>query len=186
MADVREALTAEFGFEWVAKGESTATYEPNRFRGMSLLNLWDSVTWQTTQTLRTVADKERAVELVSEVLERDGFGSPTLLNFDGPAAIGDFGGFTRKDQGRWVMKAQPPEVTRGGMQFTILDLSNDRTEMLRAQSDADVAALGWEPEYLSIGYHGDYMLKESDRAEFERRAALYAGHIQPVPGKNKD
>jgi hypothetical protein len=98
----------------------------------------------------------------------------------------DFGGFTLEDQGRWVLAGPPPEVSRGSLQFTILDLDHDRTGLLRAESDAAVASLGWEPEYLSIAYHGDFMLSEADRAEFERRAEIYRGHIQPVPGRNKD
>lgn len=186
MAEVREAITAEFGFTWTPKGEDVVAYETNRFHGTSLLNTYDSVTWQTSQTLRTVADKELAVKIVIDVMARNGFGTPALQNEPGPDSIYEFGGYTLDDQGRWVVVGQPPEVSRGGLEFVILDLSHDRTEVLSNASKSAVENFGWEPEYLSISYHGDFMLKESDRAEFERRAALYAGHIMPVPGRNTD
>ncbi len=186
MSQVREAITAEFGFAWVAKGKDDIRYESNLFHGTSLLNTYDSVNWQTTQTLRTVEDKQRAVDIVSKVMQKNGFGTPTLQNFTGPGALEDFGGFTLTDQGRWLLTGQPPQVSRGSLNFTILDLSHDRTNVLAERSKQDVDEHGWEPEYLSIAYHGDFMLKQSDKAEFERRAAIYSGHIQPVPGRNKD
>ena len=185
MTEVREAITQEFGFTWTAKGEDAVGYESNRFRGTSLLNTYDSVNWQTSQTLRTESAKQKAVKTVSAILAKNGFGTPELQNGTGPDALQDFGGFTLKDQGRWVLAGQPPEVSLGSLEFTILDLSHDRTGLLAQMSSSDVATLGWEPEYLSIAFHGDFMLKQSDRAEFERRAAIYSGHIQPVPGRNK-
>lgn len=186
MADIRTAVTAEFGFDWVAQGEAVAHRESNRYHGTSLLNTWDSVTWQTIGTLRDRADKDRAVAIVTTIMKQHGFGEPALSNIQGPDGIELFGGFTLDDQGRWLLEGQPPEVSRGSLQFTILDLTQDRTGILTTRSDAAVTALGWEPEYLSISYHGDFMLSEADRAEFERRAELYKGHIAPVPGRNKD
>ncbi len=186
MADIREAITDEFGFDWVAKGDPVTERVSNRYHGMSMLNTWDSTTWQTTGTLRDRADKERAVAIVAEIMERHGFGEPALANVQGPEGIADFGGFTLDDQGRWLLAGQPPEVSRGSLQFTILDLTQDRTGILTAASDAAVASLGWEPEYLSVAYHGDFMLSEADRVEFERRAERYKGHIAPVPGRNRD
>lgn len=186
MTEVREAITAEFGFTWTAKGEDAVVYESNRFHGTSLLNTYDSVNWQTSQTLRTEAEKNLAVKIVSEIMTKDGFGDAQLQNFTGPEAVANFGDFRLEDQGRWVVSGTPPEVSRGALQFVILDLSHDRTGTLTEMSDSDVAQFGWEPEYLSISYSGDFMLKHSDRAEFERRAKIYEGHIQPVPGRNKD
>lgn len=180
MADVRESITKEFGFTWSAKGADVVEYESNRFRGTSLLNTYDSVTWQTNSTLRTDADKKRALRIVTAVMAKHGFGTPALLNINGPDGLQQFGGFTLDDQGRWVLAGQPPEVSRGSLQFTILDLTHDRTGILTDESKNAVDSLGWEPEYLSIAYHGDFMLKQADRAEFARRAAIYAGHILPV------
>ena len=186
MADVRAAITAEFGFTWSAKGADVVEYDTNRLGGMSLLNTYDSVAWQTSQTLRSDADKKRALTVVTAVMVKDGFGTPELQNIPGPDALQEFGGFTLEDQGRWVLAGQPPGVSKGGLQFTILDLSHDRTGILTEQSTKAVASLGWEPEYLAISYHGEFMLKQADKAEFARRAAIYAGHIMPVPGRNKD
>ncbi|MEO6942163.1 MAG: hypothetical protein ABI238_05920 [Terrimesophilobacter sp.] len=186
MADVRAAITAEFGFTWSAKGTDVVEYDTNRLGGISLLNTYDSVTWQSSQTLRSDADKKRALKVVTAVMAKDGFGTPELQNLPGPDALQDFGGFTLEDQGRWVLAGQPPGVSKGSLQFTILDLSHDRTGILTEQSKKAVTSLGWEPEYLSISYHGEFMLKQADKAEFARRAAVYEGHIMPVPGRNKD
>lgn len=186
MKAVREAVTEEFGLEWVPKGETTLAYESNRYRGTSLLNTYESVTWQTTETLRSETDKKRLVAVVKKIMAGNGFGKPELLNTTGPEALQDFGGFTLADQGRWVLAGHPPEVSRGNLLLTILDLSNDRTGTLTEASNAAVAELGWQPEYVSISYSGEFMLKAADKAEFERRAARYAGHIAPVPGRNDD
>lgn len=186
MKEVREAVTIQFGLDWVPKGETKVVYESNRYRGTSLLNTYDSVNWQTTTTLRSEADKKRLVALVKKIMVSNGFGTPRLLNSTGPDALQDFGGFTLDDQGKWVLAGHPPEVSRGNLLLTILDLSNDRTGILAEASNAAVSELGWEPEYVSISYSGDFMLKTADKAEFERRAARYAGHIAPVPGRNDD
>lgn len=186
MADIRAALAEEFGFDWVRKGEDEVVRESNRFRGTSLLNTYDSATWQTTQTLRSEADKKNSIAIVTKIMAEHGFGNPELENIQGPEGVPDFGGFTLADQGRWVLSGAPPQVSRGSLQFTILDLSQDRTGVLAAESAQAVAAFGWEPEYVSIAYHGDFMLREADRVEFERRAEIYRGHIQPVPGRNTD
>lgn len=186
MEDIRQAIAAEFGLDWVAKGETVTERVPNRYGGLSLLNAWDSTTWQTTETLREGVDKERAVAIVTAIMERHGLGEPELENVQGPEGLSRFGGFTLETQGRWVLAGRPPEVSRGSLQFTILDLSQDRTGVLGAASEEAVAALGWEPEYLSVAYRGDFMLSAGDRAEFERRAERYKGHIAPVPGRNRD
>ncbi len=186
MADVRAALTAEFGFDWVPKGKAVVEYESNRYHGTSLLNTYDSVNWQTTTTLRSIADKKRAVATVTKIMEAHGFGSPQLQNVVGADGLQEFGDFTLKQQGRWVLAGQPPRVSRGSLELTIFDLSHDRVGVLAAASKKAVVANGWEPEYVSIAYHGGFMLKAADRAEFERRSALYVGHIAPVPGRNTD
>lgn len=183
MTQVREAVTKEFGLEWVSKGETVVAYEPNRYQGTSLLNTYDSVNWQTVGTLRSESDKKRLVKLVSTIMADNGFGQPALQNSTGPDALALFGGFTLVDQGRWVLAGHPPEVSRGDLLLTILDLDQDRTGVLAEQSAKMVADRGWEPEYVSIAYRGDFMLKQADRAEFERRAEIYKGHIAPVPGR---
>ena len=186
MAEVRTALTAEFAFEWVPKGKSTVKYESNRYGGTSLLNTYDSVNWQTTTTLRTISDKKRAVAIVTNIMETHGFGSPELQNVIGADGLKEFGDFTLENQGRWVLAGQPPKVSLGSLDLTILDLSHDRVGELAPASEKAVLTLGWEPEYVSIAYHGDFMLKTSDRTEFQRRAATYEGHLVPVPGYNSD
>lgn len=186
MAQVREAITEKFGFTWTAKGEDVVEYESNRFHGTSLLNTYDSVTWQTDETLRSQAEKNRAVALAIQIMRQNGFGDAALQNFSGADAIAEFGDFRVEDQGRWVVSGTPPNVSRGALNFVILDLSHDRTRMLADRSESDSTRWGWESEYLSISYSGDFMLKDSDRAEFERRAKIYEGHIQPVPGRNTD
>lgn len=186
MADIRSALTEQFGFTWEQKSESLATRESNRYRGTSLLNEWQSAVWQTTTTLRARADKDLAVMIATKIMVEHGFGSPALDNVQGPEGLSDFGGFTLDDQGRWVLSGHPPEESRGALQLTILDLTQDRTGVLHELSHADVTDHGWEPEYVSLAYYGDFMLSGADRAEFERRAEIYKGHIAPVPGRNED
>src|SRR5690606_23907341 len=46
-ADIREAITAEFGFEWVQRGEEEFRERTNRFGGTSMLTQYRSPAWQT-------------------------------------------------------------------------------------------------------------------------------------------
>ncbi|MBX3104578.1 MAG: hypothetical protein KF867_06340 [Cryobacterium sp.] len=186
MADIRIAITDEFGLEWVKVSTSRAVKESNRYHGQSLLNVWDSDTWQTIGTLRDESQKQLAVEIVGKIMKKNGFGDPRLLNIQGPDGVGEFGGYTLADQGLWLLSGAPPEVSRGSLNFKILDLDQDRTGVLMAQSQADQSEFGWQPEYLSISFHGDFMLSQKDRAEFKKRAEPYRGHIAPNPGRNND
>lgn len=179
--DLRAAITAEFGFEWVQRGEPEFRERTNRYGGTSMLQQYRSPAWQTLGTLRDPDDKQRLLDLATPIIEAHGFGAPVLANTTGPDAVPEFGGFTLEDQGRWVLSARPPESTRGQLQLTILDLRVDRTGALAAASVRDVEARGYEREYVSIAFIGDLMLSDTDRAEFERRSLRYEGHIPPAP-----
>lgn len=182
-AEIRDAVTAEFGFDWVQRGEEQLRERTNRYGGTSMLLQWRSPAWQSLGTLRDLDDKQRLLELVAPIIVAHGFGEPSLANTMGPDAVPEFGDFVLDDQGRWVLASRPPEVTRGQLMVTILDLSRDRTGALAALSAADAAEHGFEREYVSIMFVGDLMLQETDRAEFERRASRYEGHIAPPAGR---
>lgn len=186
MAEIRAEITAEFGFEWVLVSKSTKTRESNRYHGQSLLYEWMSDDWQTIGTLRDPADKQKAVAIAKKVMKKYGFTDPDLQNFEGRFAVYQFGGFTLNDQGLWSLAGKPAEVSRGDLYFQILDLNHDHTKDLTKQSQANVQNLGWQPEYLSVFYSGDFMLSEVDKAEFEKRAEPYRGKVAPPPGSNKD
>lgn len=182
-ADIADAVTAEFGLEWEVRGEEEFRERTNRYGGTSMLLQYRTPAWQTLGTLRDLDDKQRLLEVVTPIIAAHGFGEAHLLNTMGPDAVPEFGDFVLEDQGRWVLAARPPESTRGQLLVTILDLSRDRTGALAAASAADVAERGYEEEYVSVMFVGDLMLREADRAEFERRALRYEGHIAPVPGR---
>ena len=181
-ADIRDAVTAEFGLDWVQRGEEELRERTNRFGGTSMLLQYRGPAWQTLGTLRDVDDKQRLLEIVAPIIAAHGFGESSLTNTMGPDAVPEFGDFVLEDQGRWVLAARPPEVTRGQLLVTILDLSRDRTGALGAASAEDAADRGYEREYVSVMFVGDLMLHEADRDEFERRALRYEGHIAPPPG----
>lgn len=180
--DIAEAVTGEFGFEWAVRGEEEFRERTNRHGGTSMLLQYRTPAWQSLGTLRELDDKQRLLDLVSPIIADHGFGEAQLVNFTGPEAVAEFGDFVLEDQGRWVLAARPPESTRGQLLVTILDLSRDRTGALGAASAQDAAERGYEAEYVSVMFVGDLMLREADRAEFERRALRYEGHIAPAPG----
>lgn len=181
-AEIRDAVTAEFGLDWAVRGDEEFRERTNRYGGTSMLLQYRSPAWQTTGTLRDLDDKQRLLEIVAPIIAEHGFGEARLANTMGPDAVPEFGDFVLEDQGRWVLTASPPQLTRGQLLVTILDLSRDRTGALAAASAEDAAERGYAREYVSVMFVGDLMLHEADRAEFERRAIRYEGHIAPPAG----
>jgi hypothetical protein len=53
LADIRTALTAEFGFEWVERKPAETELDHNGYGGDSMLYEYTAPVWQTTTTVRT-------------------------------------------------------------------------------------------------------------------------------------
>ena len=63
LAEMRTALTAEFGFDWVERQPAETEVDQNGYGGDSMLFEYTAPVWQTTTTVRTFEEKSRVVEL---------------------------------------------------------------------------------------------------------------------------
>ncbi|WP_395639667.1 hypothetical protein [Pseudolysinimonas sp.] len=184
VAEMRDALTAEFGLEWAPPpiDELTVIRTENHFGGFSMLYVVNAPTSQTTTVPRAWADKERAIAIIGEVAARYGFGEPTLDPYGSEEStedrIRDLGGATPAEQ--VVVSGMVPGPAGQWLWFSFQDLANDTTGRFTEQADQS-AEHGWERESISLGYGANGLLPEEDRAEFIERLAPFAGYAQPEP-----
>lgn len=184
VAEIQEALTAEFGVEWADPpiDELTVMVTENHFGGPSMLHLVNAPTAQTTSVPHSWAQKQRAIAIIGEVTARYGFGAPSLDQDRDPQTdderVDSFGGATPETQ---VVVSGIVEGPAGQwMFFTIQDLALDRTGRFTEQAEQS-AEYGWEPDSISFAYGANGLLPAGDRDEFLERLAPFAGYRQPEP-----
>ncbi|AYF97147.1 hypothetical protein [Protaetiibacter intestinalis] len=177
LADIRERLSEEYGFTWVAgRGPSTRA-ERNGFGGESMLVEWTSERWGTAEPISDISLKLDAMATIGEVLEQHGFAP--LYSFNDPASGFDPGMLERL-YGSDDIRTQPEwewysEDYPGPMRFyaNITDLTLDDDGSFRAAREAQVAGSDEPIEGLRIGFLVPEVLSEADRDEFVTRMADY-------------
>ncbi len=189
IGEIRAALTAEFGLEWAADPTANDGNGPffdhvrNGFGGQSLLTTINAPTSQSTSVPTSWSDKERVIEIIGEVTARYGFDAPVL----------DYERDTLSTDEDWMRDAggATPEtmvLVSGGVMgptgqwvfFTLQDLTRDTdgriSDRLGVATDS-----GWEPNTVSLSYGANALLRDENRAEFERRLAPFQGLTPPPP-----
>ena len=184
VAEIQDALTAEFGLDWAAAPTDELTVMParNGFGGESMLHLVNTPTAQTSSVPRTWAQKERAIAIIGEITARYGFDAPVLDHERWPQSEEDsiisYGGATPETQ---VLVSGIVEGPAGQwMFFQFQDLSNDRTGEFTKRAE-ESEKFGWEPNSISVMYGANGLLPAADRAEFLTRLAPFLGYAQPEP-----
>lgn len=184
VAEIREALSTEFGLEWAAdpNGDHQSIRISNRYGGPSLLSVINDPVLQSTSVPRDWTGKQHALDLITEVAARHGFTElrfdheePTLsaaerLEYFGgatPDAMVELTGWIAGPHGQWLA-------------FGIRDLRNDSDGRF-AERLHSALEHGWQPESVHVQYGANALLAEADRAEFERRLAPFTGYEQPEP-----
>ena len=175
--EIRERLTAEFGFAWVQGRASSIRAERNGYGGESMLVEFSSDRWSTTEPVTEHALKLAAMDEIEAVITSHGFYRLAPLNdpatgFD-PAYLERFYGSTdTRTQVEWEWYS---DDWPGPIRFyaNITDLSHDDDGSFRAAREGQVAGTSEPLEGLRVWFLVPEVLSESDVEEFERRMAEY-------------
>ncbi|GAB2986283.1 hypothetical protein [Frigoribacterium salinisoli] len=186
VAEMQEAVTERTGLTWAAPpavqdGADVVFPVENGWGGPSLLRAVNLPTPQTTSVPEAWADKQEVIAVLGEVAARHGWSEPVLDEDRWPQPREDrieaLGGATYEEQ---VLVDGMIEGPAGQwLSFGFTDLSKDDAEGTFAERNAVATEAGWEPSSLTLSYGANGLLPEADRAEFERRAAPFAGHSVP-------
>ena len=178
-ADIRERITAEFGYEWVPVGDEDLRPERNGYGGESMLIEYTSVGWATTAPIQDYAVKLEVMDVIDDVVGEHGLAY--LYSFNGeysnmdPSMIAKlYGSDDPREQHTWEYTTDNfPDPLR--FYANLYDLSNDPDGGFRASREAQNARTGEPLEGLQIVVIASAVLSDADRAEFEERLQDYPG-----------
>lgn len=171
LAELRAALTAEFGFEWIERQPAKTEKDGNGFGGDSMLNRYTAPVWQTTKALTDIGQKNRAVEIIRQVAQRYGIVNLSMQNAPAawrqPGELTDqFGGETLETQALWSLNAYDAIAAGGRFSTDIVDLSIDATGKVEKNRYFDITSLGMAPDGIELHLDASALLAEADRAAF--------------------
>ncbi|UWF77581.1 hypothetical protein [Microbacterium neungamense] len=179
MAEIRDRLTAEYGFSWVESGARDISPERNGYGGESMLKRYTSTVWTTAEPVRDNERKRAVMRTIDEVLRAHGMYDLYALNEPGSGISDDmvaklYGSADPEQQHtwEWYSDAYPDPML---LYVTVYDLSKDRTGDLLAERRSYHEENGEPLEGVQLVIHARQLLGEGDRAEFEERLKEYPG-----------
>lgn len=179
LREIRERLTAEFGFTWTQTGDETLRPERNGYGGESMLVEYMSGPWMTNEPVQGFDRKRAVLRVVEDVIVDHGLYE--LYAFNDPASGLDpsilekfYGSTDPRTQSTWESYSDDYPGPKRFYAVTY-DLSQDASGELRREREAQAARTGEPLEGLQIYFLAPELLSESDRAEFEERLKEYPG-----------
>lgn len=176
-ADIRDALSAEYGVTWTKTGTEEARPERNGRGGESMLLgvVFDS--WTTNEPVHDLAQKEAMLDTVAEVVMDHGYPAPFPLNendgtFPESQMAHLYGSSDPSEQAIWERASWDgwsPTIVRA----TITDLSRDPTGDFRRTAEAQRERPGDPIEGLTLLATSSPLLSEQDVDEFKDRMRAY-------------
>ncbi|MGM1018366.1 MAG: hypothetical protein ACQEW8_12595 [Actinomycetota bacterium] len=179
LADIRDALSAEFGYTWSEGSDEALRPERNGYGGESMLVQYTSTTWATNEPIQDYDRKLAVMDVIDRVIAEHGMWGIISLN---DASSGLDPGMLEQLYGTDDPRTQPtwewysddfPEPRR--FYATIHDTSNDPTGEFLESREAQSARTGEPVEGLKILVIAPELLSEDDRDEFERLLPEYPG-----------
>ena len=178
-ADIRERVTAEYGYDWVQVGDEDLRPERNGYGGESMLIEYTSVGWATTEPIQDYSLKLEVMATIDRVVAEHGL--PSLYSFNGeysgidPSMIAKlYGSEDPREQHTWEYYTENyPDPMR--FYANIFDLSNDPSGDFLKTREAQNARTGEPLEGLQMVVIASAVLSEADRAEFEEKLQEYPG-----------
>ncbi|MFJ2543606.1 hypothetical protein [Microbacterium sp. NPDC087589] len=178
-ADIRERVTAEYGYEWVQVGDEDLRPERNGYGGESMLIEYTSVGWATTEPIQDYSLKLEVMATIDDVVAEHGL--PSLYSFNGeysgidPSMIAKlYGSEDPREQHTWEYYTENyPDPMR--FYTNIFDLSNDPSGDFLKTREAQSARTGEPLEGLQMVVIASAVLSDADRAEFEQKLQEYPG-----------
>lgn len=177
MADIRTALTAEFGYTWIEGAGETTRPERNGYGGESMLVEFWSQTWATVEPIDDLDRKYAVMDVIDRVIETHGFWG--IISFNDPSSGLDrsilermYGSADPATQPLWEWYSNDdPGVMN--LYAGIVDLSLDRTGEFLAAREAQTAGTTEPLEGLTISILASQMLSDADREAFETAIEEY-------------
>lgn len=177
--EIRERITAEYGYEWVQVGEEDLRPERNGYGGESMLIEYTSVGWATTEPIQDYGLKLDVMNTIDSIVAEHGL--PPLYSFNDeysgidPSMIAKlYGSEDPREQHTWEYYTDNyPDPMR--LYANIYDLSNDPTGDFLKTREAQNARTGEPLEGLQMVVIASAVLSEADRAEFEEKLQDYPG-----------
>ncbi|WEK61608.1 MAG: hypothetical protein P0Y60_02250 [Candidatus Microbacterium colombiense] len=179
-ADIRTRLSERFGYTWVPVGDEDLRPERNGYGGESMLFEYTSVGWATNEPIQDPARKAEVMRVIDEVVIEHGlwnlysFNDPVNSSVDPSMIAKLYGSDDPRTQHTWEYYTENyPEPLR--FYANIYDLSNDPTGDFLVAREAQNARTGEPLEGLQLAVIASAVLRESDRAEFEKKLQEYPG-----------
>ncbi len=181
LAEIRDEITARFGYTWVRTTDEVLRPERNGYGGESLLVEFQSTGWATAEPIRDESRKREVLAVIDDVVSRYDFTG--MVGFNEPSSGLDpsmleklYGSADPALQPRWQWYSRQyyPDVMRFYAEIT--DLSLDSTGQFTAARQGQTADTGAPLEGLEIVVVAEDLLSEADRAEFEERMRDFPGY----------
>ncbi|MET3511362.1 hypothetical protein [Plantibacter flavus] len=184
LAEIRTALTAEFGFDWVERQPAETEVDQNGYGGDSMLFEYTAPVWQTTTTVRTFEEKSRVVELIRQVLLRYGIANLDMQNAPSswrePGELTErYGGETLDTQALWDLHTYNAITGAGDFRTSIVDLTLDSAGTVAKDREFDVDYSDMAAEGIELHLDSYALLKEADRADYLEALKPYADLDKP-------
>jgi hypothetical protein len=178
-AEIRERVTAEFGYDWVQVGDEDLRPERNGYGGESMLIEYTSTGWATTEPIQDYQRKLAVMGVVDDVVAEHGlyslyaFNDPTVSGIDPSMIAKLYGSDDPRTQHTWEWYTEDyPDPLR--FYADIYDLSNG-DDGFRSAREAQNARTGEPLEGLQIVVLASAVLSEADREEFQEKLKDYPG-----------
>ncbi|WP_460798033.1 hypothetical protein [Microbacterium sp. GXF0217] len=180
LADIKERLSAEFGYTWSPAGDEDLRPERNGYGGESMLVQYTSQKWGTNEPIQDYDRKLEVMSVIDEVLTEHEMWGIISLN-DATSGLDDamreklYGSADPRTQDTWEWYSDDYPGPRR-FYATISDTSHDETGEFTASREAQAARTGEPVEGLQILFLAPELLSEADRAEFEQKLEEYPGY----------
>jgi hypothetical protein len=176
-AEIRDRLTAEYGYTWADPLPEDLRPERNGYGGESMLVRFGSEVSATNEPIRGHDRKLAVMRTIDDVLaSHDWWGMIAFNDPDqglDPSILEKFyGSADPRTQVTWEWYSESPDGLVA-VYATMTDLSHDATGEWRTTRDADHARTGEPLEGLQIMFYAERLLSEADEDEFERRMSEY-------------
>jgi hypothetical protein len=179
-ADIREQITARFGYDWVQVGDEDLRPERNGYGGESMLYEFATEGWATTEPIQDYDTKVAVMDLIDDIVVDHGmyglyaFNDPSVSGMDPSMIAKLYGSDDPRTQHTWESYTENyPEPMR--FYADIYDLSNDADGSFQRTREAQNARTGEPLEGLQIVVIASGVLQDADREEFQKRLEEYPG-----------
>lgn len=182
ISEYRDDLTAEFGFVWSQRYEAYTGLESNGYGGDSMLNYYDSGSWQGQVQLDDAGARGAIFQLFNELSAANGGDGVLLRNDlysdDADSSRVEFGAVELVDQALWSYFDSFPSLADGYLSVDVMDRNLpvddtfDGDYMFTYDDSTDTL-------FVTINGFSGGLLKEGDRAAFEAALEPYHGDYEP-------